>query len=231
MVNVIKDMISPLIIPTLSNPINNADGSFKNRAIIEIGTTLNGPVTVQVAIDDTSRLDDPAYNATTNDGLFNNEGDFPLGDIVLTLQSPISPVLPQVSTISVFAKYGGGQQSEPVETYIEFAPQIFWGVSPLEDLTPAEAAAIPFKQSIVSSEYKQDYSYNAAGYLWLFLPTMLPIQNPIFLDVSPDAIPGATIGMEDKGVANINNGTATLEYQQYRSKFEILSNLTIIRVA
>jgi hypothetical protein len=227
---VLNLMLNPFIGAALSNPLNNAGGTFIGTTTFEVGQSISGPVGVIYTItNDQTLLGATPINVVAG-GTFTNEGDFANGQIDLILAAPLNPTSTSTTTISLKATHTEGV-SATVTTKINFFPQVFGGVSPLEDLTPGQAANIPFKVQKITDNYKQSYTFGSNGYLWMFIPSQLNPVNVQFFDESPGALPGSTIGMEDKGVMTINNGTATYGYQAFRSTFNITENLTIMRLA
>lgn len=229
---VLNLMLNPYIGAALSNVLNNADGNFSNVQVFEVGQGISGPVAVTFTVSNPDTLVGGTPINVTAGGVFNNEGDFANGQVDLTLASALNPLSTTYVTISLIATHQEGT-SNTVTTKINFYPQVFVGVSPNADLTEAQAGNIPFKNQKITDDYKQTYTFGSAGYLWVFIPTMMNPVNVEFYDESVGALPGSTIGMEDKGPMVIDNDTTTYAdgYQAFRSTFFITENLTLMRLA
>lgn len=226
---ILKLMLSPYQVPVISELKNNAGGTYNEENIINLGESISGTISLQFSVANDANLDGSTPINVNAGGVFSNEGDFANGQIDLTLASTLTPTLLTNIEIKVKATHTNGE-TEEVSTFIRFQPQIIWGVSPNTSLTASEIANIPQKQTLVTDEYRNEYEFTAAGYLYLCIPSTLDPQNVIFADKTNELIP-LPVEMTDLGVvANVNNGFGTYNYQVFRTTHSITSNSSKIEV-
>lgn len=226
---ILRDILSPYQAAAITGVTNNAKApSFESNPVLQIGQSVSGTITIKYSVTNPGNVANDAnpVNASGN-GIFSNEGFFPIGDIDLNLVSPLSPTAPVTYTVSLYIKHLQGN-SPVATTKITFHPVITNGVSPQESLTANEAANIPFKSSVVSNNFERDYAFSTEGYAYLFIPSMLNPGSLIFTDVTDPNRP-AGYSILDLGTLSINNGFGAYNYRVLRSEFYLL-NPTILRV-
>ena len=227
--DIIKDMISPFQVSSVTSLQNNADGGYSASATIEIGNTLSGSITITFTVTNQDNLASGDNLYIFAGGIFNEEGwlEFSGGQEILTLISPLAPSIPSIYTISIKVKDTQGE-SALAYTTIQFKPNIIWGNSTQEDLTGNEFANIGSKHNIITTDYTRDYAFTSANYCYLGIPVMLSPANVVFTDVTNPNLP-AGIDMIDLGVVSVNNGVGTYNYRLYRTNY-LLLNPIILRV-
>ena len=228
---IIKDMISPYAPAAVSGLQNNADGGYKVTAVIEVGNSVSGTVTLSFVVTNQENLYSGGDNLNiAAGGIFNEEGwsVYSTGSVPLTLISPLAPGYNQTFNINVKVKHEQGESSV-VTTAISFRPRIIWGNSPLPSLTGVEFAAIGNYNQVISNSYQRDYAFSGVNYHYIGIPVMLNPTGLVFTDVTDPNQP-AGIGIEDLGVLNVPNGVGTYDYRIYRTTFDLLSSV-IIRIA
>lgn len=228
---IINEMISPFAPSAVSGAQNDAQGSFKAAATVEVGNSVSGVVNIVFSVSNQENL----YSGGDNlnifaGGLFSEEGwqVFSSGEMALTLINPLAPAYNQSFNIAIKVKHEEGE-SAVANTLINFMPRIIWGNSPETSLSGVEFASISFYNQVLSNSYKSDYPFSGTNYHYIGIPDMLDPLNVVFTDVTnPDAPAG--ISMEDLGLLNVPNGVGTYDYRIYRTTFDLL-NPVIIRIA
>lgn len=223
-VSILHKMLFPYQVPLVTTIINDAGGlGFLSEQLIEIGQAIAGPVKVNYLLTNPLNLSGGTPVNVSAGGVFNNEGAFAnFGQVSLTLSSPLNPAAPITVTIQMSLTHLNGI-SPASTTKIKIAPKIIWGISPLTSMPDsATFNAISGKQTIISDDYKKDYSFAGNGYSWIGIPGMLSPSNLVFTDVTnPDAPAGYSVS--DMGSLVVNNGVGTYLYQLFRSDYFILS--------
>lgn len=228
--SIIRDFISPYTPPLFSNFTIKIGTVIANTIIKEIGSAVNGPVLLGFTVSRPENLDGATPIIVSTGGIFNNDGDFAYGvPINITLTSPLNPNIITVVTISLSANHTNGV-TPIVTAQIKFYPKILFGVSSQGSMISGAAfMSIVGLQSIVTNNYKRDYSFTGGGYPWLALPEMLNPSNLIFTDVTNPNLP-ANFSFDDKGLLSINNGSATYNYQIFRATYNLI-NATVLRLS
>jgi hypothetical protein len=232
----LRRALYPYAVPQIQSLQNDGAGlagaGYAGTKILQVGQTLSGSVKVSFTVANPSNLIAGNSIQVMNNAVFSNTGFFaPVSPITLNVAVPVTVNFVTQITIGVRPIHSQGN-GDVVNTYIQFAPQIINGVSPLATLDAAQAASIAQKNTVVTTTYKRDYTFTAPGYAWLFLPSMLVTGQPapIFTDVTDPNAP-AGFGMVSMGTLNINNGVATYPYTAYRSTFYLLPSLSKLRVS
>jgi hypothetical protein len=226
-IEILDRMLNPYLAPVVSNISNNAQGSFVNRSVIEIGVSYSPAINVSYSLSNQGNIAGGTPINITAGGRFNNEGFFPIGIASLT-HAAFNPAALDLITISVQATHQRGL-SNIGQTFIEFNPKIIHAVSQTKSLNAGVIMGLPNKQYTITRTYKRDYSFGVAGYAVLCIPTMLNIQNIVFTDITDPNRP-AGYAMEDLGLMTINNGVGNYQYRVYCSQFYLL-NATVLRVS
>ncbi len=225
--DIIRDMISPYVPTSLSNPQNDAGGNFAGTSVIKIGQSVTTSVSVtftitaQVNLVITDNIFISAGGVFTNEGFFTYTG----APIVLTLAGPLQPASLVTYDIDIYAVHEQGN-SPTVTTKISFQPEIVWGSSTDPALNANGLGLLPNRRT--TDNYRGDYSF-ASSYSYWCVPTQLNPTAVVFSDVTdPNSVQGYS--MLDQGLFTINNGVGTYEYRVYRSEFNLL-NSTVLRVS
>jgi hypothetical protein len=227
--NILNRILSPFVQPQISSASNDADGTQKNIAVIEIGTILANDVEVAYNVS-------PADNLAATDNIF-LDSDAPFGGLgvrihtgnplVLTLANPLEPTDATDYNINVTATGSDGKQTAPKNTKIRFSPTILWGVSDIKDglfdFDPARTNPNPFNPNnkLVSSNYKNTHLFGGNGYSYVLIPQMLHPNNIAFTEVTNPNQP-SNYSMIELGEAIVFNGIGTYSYVVYRSEFSII---------
>lgn len=218
----IRDMVSPYIQPSVSNVKTNANGvDFFSTTQLEIGNSLGSAISVSFDIND------PANLATENDPVnveaagFVVANPYPVGQIALTPDGVLSPDLPTVFSIKVRIEDTRGGFSGWVTAYIRFDMRLRWGTSDLADLTTSShALALTGGGSEVKTGYKNDYEMSQSGYGYVLIPSdLLTGQPPIIWTEVSDPNAPAGIGMIHLGTLSVANVAKTYNYEKYRTPF------------
>ena len=226
-IEILDKMLNIYQLPVVSSATNNAKGSFATTSSVEIGTNITDPITVRSTITNQSNLVGTSPVSVTAGGRFTNEGQFPVGDVVLT-HNGFNPISLDTISIQLNASHEKGTTNTRT-TSIQFNPKIIHAVSQTKAVTPASIMALPNKQYNVTRDYTRDYTFDSAGYSVLCIPTMLNPSDLTFTDVTDPNAPGG-YGMDDAGVMSINNGVGTYDYQVYVSTYNLLTS-GILRVS
>lgn len=222
-------MLNPYVVPVISSLQNNAGGSFGNDRILEIGESVSGTVSVTFSVSDSGNLEGSnPINVDAGD-IFSNEGDFPNGQIDLTLVAALNPSETTTYQIMLKATHTNGETGV-VSTFIRFYPKIISGVSNNANITASEMANIAAKQTFITNNFNRDYSFSQAGYLYIAIPAMLNPSGLLFTDISNPNSP-FPMDMTDLGQLTVNNGVGQYAYQIFRSTFLLTVNSTVIRVS
>lgn len=215
--------------PAFSGVMNNAGGNFANINTFEIGQTWTGSLLIQYSISNQGNLTGGTpINADDLGNIFSDEGDFAVGTITLNLTSPLTPASVTNYVVTLTATHSNG--TVQVTTTIKFQPRILWGVSQNSSLTAGQWLTLTSKGSIITDTFARDYLFNASGYHWLAIPSMLSPGLPTFTDVTDPNAP-AGYSMDFIAQQTINNGVGSYAYQTYRSTHNILENTSILRAA
>lgn len=227
--DVLRDIISPYTSSIISNVLNDAEGSSKNIAQMEIGQSITGPVTFLFSVSNQDNLVGATPMEVDSDGDFIDNNPHAVGSIILNPSVPINPASnPLVVTVSIKAIHQQGE-SEAI-TQIKFDPRIIHGASALSDLTSKTDidAILPSGGSVISSDLERDYEISTIGYGYVLIPSMLDQNGIVWTDVTnPDA--PSTLGMVNLGEVSYNNGVGTYNYTKYRTPFSQTISQTTLR--
>jgi len=233
-------MLNPFQNVAVTAVQNNAGGGTPaNNKLFEIGQQLSGSVNVLYSVSNDANLAPvpPALepiNVSTNTGIFTNEGEFPLGTAIMSLDGILKPDTAQTTTISVKATDSEGKSSIGTSKII-FSPRIQWGTSngdtidsilSGDDVPKVILNGLKFK---ITSDHTRDYDITNIGYTWLIIPHMLGPSNLTFTDVTDPNAP-AGYAMQDMTSREIDTGVGQYVCQFYRSVFPLQSN-GILRVS
>lgn len=224
---ILHRMLNPYQPPVLSNPRNNAGGSYQTTWSFEIGQSIPVPITVQVNATNQDKLVGTTPLNVDAGGAFTNEGNFAFGNVILNRASPINPTLASTINIRLRVTHQRGVTSQVI-TSITHNPKIIWGVSQAESISAADWATLAVRKTAISSVYERDYDFGTAGYARFAIPTMLSPGALIFTDVTDPNAP-AGYGIINTGTVTINNGVGTYSYQTYRSTY-YLNIPSVLRV-
>lgn len=228
-IDIIRKMVSPFLDAFLSSPTNNADGSLKATAVLEIGQSVDTSVDVAYNVSNPSSLQATnnifiASSPTifTNEG-FKTDNGAPLN---MLLANSLSPTSPLTYNISLYAKSSNGNISPTVTTRISFYSTVIWGYDADPNKFPAGGTynnPFPVENRKAAASYDSTYSFIGLGYAYMLIPVAMNPTNVQFLEVTNPSQP-SNYSMQDAGVITLNNGTASYDYQVYRSEFSILFN-------
>ena len=223
-------MLNPYQAPAFSNVSNDADGISVNQTVFEIGKTWSGNTLMKYSLSNQANLVG-ATPINIDDGatpdIFSNNGDFAVGDTLMSLSAPLTPTAQVTYLITLTATHTEGTSQG--QTSVKFSPKILWGVSQNPSILSTEWLTLTSKGSIITDSYARDYNFQSSGYHYLAIPTMLGPSNLVFTDVTDPNAP-AGYGMEYLGQVSINNGVGSYTYDTYRSTYNITQNNSILRV-
>lgn len=224
---IIDLMLNPYQASVVSNPTNNAGGSFTTTWTREIGTSLASPVAVRYSVSNQQNLLGSTPILITASGRFTNEGVFPVGDVLLS-HNGIAPSVVDEITINISATHQRGT-SAVARTYINFYPKIMWVVSPTQVTNGTQFMALANRQNVISKNFKRDYSFLSGGFHLIAIPSMLNPSNLVYTDVTDPNRP-AGIQITDLGTISINNGVATYNYRLLSTTFNLFT-AHVIRIS
>ena len=229
-------MLNPYQASTVSGVTTNAGGSDANSTVLEVGTQLNGSLTLKYSVSNAFNLNGTTpINVLSSSDIFTNiPGNFANGNITLSLVGGLlKPTTLITYTISVKAAHLEGD-SNTATAKINFYPKIQWGVGGSDltsiltaDLTPK--ILLSSQLTKITNNYAGNYNINGVGYTWFAIPSMLGANNPTFSDVTdPNAPAGYAMQFIDS--AEIDTGVGIYEYQFYRSVY-YLESTGILKVS
>lgn len=231
--DIIRDMISPYISPTVSGVQNKAEGSYKSSALIEIGSTINSVVDVIFTVNNQTNIaiTDP-MEVLAPDFTVNNP--YPNAVISLTPLTPLIPAEPTIYSIQVRVQDTEGNFSSYSATTISFEPRIYWGASTEEDIVlipPATEISIGSigllgGGNILSKNFKRTFEITVGHFAYVLIPSMLSPVNISWTEVT-DVNSPAGIGMVDLGEIKINNGVGSYLYTKWRSPFSNINGVKL----
>ena len=225
--DIIRKMVSPYIEPVMISASNNADGSLKVTAVLEVGQSVDTSVDVSYLVSAVENLAAGGNIFISAAGIFTNEGyqvhtGLPLE---MLLASSLNPSTAITYVISLFAKNSGGGTSNVVLTNIAFYGTVIWGYDLDPDLFPLEQTynnPFPAENRRAAPSYESSYSFVGNGYAYMLIPSMMSPSNVFFAEVSNPVQP-SNYSMIYVGSRTINNGTGTYTYEIWRSEFNIIS--------
>ena len=222
-------MLNPYQNSIVSAVQNDAGGILTNNSLFEIGQQLSGSVLIGYNVSNQSNLIPVnPINVISDLGIFSNEGDFPFGNISMTLAATLQPTSQEVHTITVKATDTEGGQSSDI-TKLTFSPRIQWGTSngdTIDSILSGDTVPkiiLNGHKFAITSDYVRDYDITNIGYTWLIIPQMLGPNNIIFTDVTDPNVP-AGYAMQDMGSRLIDTNVGQYTCQFYRSTFYLNSN-------
>lgn len=223
-IDILKLMLSPYETPSFLNIQNNAGGTFAPSRSREIGQITSGPINIIYNVLNSQNLSGATPINITAAGVFTNEGDFAdTGNIALSLAAPLNPVTPLNIVITLKANHLNGITSGVDHTTtISYSPRILW----MSSQNPSVVTGSVFMssvnlQSVVSNEFKRDYTMPGNGYIYLAIPAMLSPSNLMFAEVTNPNAPSHYY-VKQVGQYTINNGVGSYSYIIYRSEFFII---------
>lgn len=229
--DILKGIVSPYVVPVISNVRNNAGGSYANDKILLVGQSISTPITIAYDLSNSENVSGSNPVTVDTGGYFTTAVNYPLGTITLTPVSTINPTTPLKITIKVTITHDQGG-TVVGETYINFVPRIKWGASTLADLTSnTDVNNLTNGGFLDDDDFEGDYDITTSGYLYVLIPNMLigAGDEILFGDVVNPNVP-QHIDMTNLGSISHNNGTGTYNLTKYRSTFNINDPRTIIRV-
>jgi hypothetical protein len=228
-------MLNPYQASVIELVQNNAGGIFETSVLLEIGQQLSGSITVGYSVTNQANLVGATpINIVSDQNIFTNEGDFPVGNAIMSIDGILEPEEQVIHTISVKATHQEGESNTGV-SQIEFAPRLQWGTSggaAIDDILTLDATPkvqLNGQLFSISSQHKRDYDITNVGYTWLIIPQMLGPANLVFSDVTDPNAP-ASYAMQDMGNRLIDTNVGQYVCQFYRSSFYLNSN-GILRVS
>lgn len=220
-------MLNPYQTPVISSLVNNAGGTSGVDRVLEIGVAVNSPISLAYSLSNPANLLGATPINVNSGGVFDNDGNFANGPILLSRGTPLNPSLTNKVTIKVKATHQRGVTSEAITT-ISHHPKMIWGVSANPILAPGDWNTLTLRKTLISDSFEKDYIFGTAGYAHIAIPTMLGPGVLKFTEVTdPNSIWNYSV--VDMGTQSINNGVTTYTYQWYRSEF-YLNIPTIMRV-
>ena len=220
--DIIKDMAVVYQTPAISGVKNDASVSIASSSVLEIGTTLKSTLSISYSVSNQSNLSGSTpINASSNLGIFSNEGSFPVGTIGLT-SSAYKPTSVTTLVVSLTATHQKGTTSA-VSTSIAFYPKAYAGVWQTTGITGADIPNLESKHTYISNVYKREYTFDTPGYGVVAIPTMLGMTSPVFLDTTTT---GVTLeyDMTLVGTLSVNTGKSTYDMTVYRTTNYMLSS-------
>lgn len=228
-------MLNPYQASAMSAATNDASGVPANTTLLEVGEQLSGTIIVGYTVSNQANLvGGTPINIATVPEIFTNSGDFPVGNINMSLNGVLQPTTNIVYITSLKATHQEGE-SNIVTTSIEFAPRLQWGTSggaEIDDILTLDATPKVLLNSqlfSISADFTRDYNINNVGYTWLVIPQMLGPSGLIFTDVTDPNAP-AGYAMQDMGNRLIDTTVGQYQCQFYRSVFYLNSN-GVLRVS
>ena len=217
--DMMKDIISPYQAPQVSNVQNNADGTYKNTAVKEIGQSIGSSISLLFNVSNASNLVATPIELDSS-GDFLEANPYANGSIALTPNGTLSPTSPKTYSIGVRAIHNQGVSSYAY-TYIRFDTRAFWGASSLADLTTQSQCLAVINngggQELVQNYSGKTFEITASGYHYVFIPSMIGI-TPVWTEVSNPNTP-STVGMIKVRTISINNGIGTYNYDAWRTPY------------
>lgn len=225
LVDVIKDMVSPYIASAVSNVQTNADGQYKNVAIMEVGLSLGSAIGVAFDVSNEENLVAIPMEVLASDFVVSNP--YPNAGISLTPNGVLNPTSPVTYSIQVRAIHTNGTSAYAIAT-IRFDARLIWGASALSNLTTNQHAL-----DLIANGGDQglqnvpvgEYEIGVAGYGYVLVPSFF-IDPLTWTEISDPNAP-ASIGMINMGTLSVNNGFGTYNYEKYRTPFSNLESVKL----
>jgi hypothetical protein len=227
---IIRNMVSPFLVPVMINATNDADGSLGTTSILEVGNTLSTTVNINYVLNNPQNLK-LTNNIFISSGIFNEDGflnhtgaSLPM-TLINPLAAPTNPAGQITYPITVKGLYDGGETGT-VTTNIAFYGAVIWGYLPTDDhFDVVQTYNNPFAvgDRKVASSYNATYSMVGTGYAYMCIPAMQSPSNVTFLEVTNPLQP-SNYSMIYVGTRTINNGTTSYSYEIWRSEFSIIAN-------
>jgi flagellar biosynthesis protein FliQ len=226
-VDMIKNMICPYQVPAISGLQVNDGPAYGATRTREIGNALSGSITIKFVLSNPGNLVTGNNLYIYANGIFNEEGwqVYNNSTITLTLVNTLNPAIIMNYRIDVKVAHKQGESNVASAT-LSFVPKIIYGNSTLATLTALQFAAIGNKHTVITSNYKRDYSFTGINYHYVGIPDMLGLSNPVYTDIT-DVNRPAGISIEDLGLLSVNNGVGTYNYRILRSTYKLLNSVKL----
>ena len=222
--DIVKDMISPYQSVEISSAANSAAGALVANAVKEVGQTIVTSIDVSYVLSNSGSLKIGSNIFIEAGGIFTNEGwhTHTGAPITMLLASALAPTSNVTYTISLYAVDAVTGNTDTITTTITYKPAVLWGNSTLQNLSPAQIAALPNR--LLANDYKETYIFSGANYSHIYIPAMLSPSNLLFSEVSNPSNPGGyAMITTTPSLITINNGTGTYDYYGYVSEYDLIS--------